>query len=115
MPDEARACSAMMSKWIDANRRTKPARGRKAPARNGCAPAAKGNDGAGEKCRAERDSGSPDEEAAQSGAAPTDPETRTPLRIPYGNKETAIALGARYGGHGWYAPPRCRPHRIPRA
>ena len=104
VPDEARACSAAMSKWIDANRRPKTAKGSKAPARNGCAPAAKGKTARAKKPR-ERDSGSPDEEAAQSGAAPTDPETHTPLRIPYGNKETAIALGARYGGHGWYAPP----------
>ena len=28
----------------------------------------------------------------------------TPLRIPYGNKELAFALGARYGPAGWYAP-----------
>ena len=29
----------------------------------------------------------------------------TPLRIPYGNKEVAQKLGARYGAEGWYAPP----------
>jgi DNA topoisomerase-3 len=29
----------------------------------------------------------------------------TPLRIPYGNKEVALKLGARYGPEGWYAPP----------
>jgi len=29
----------------------------------------------------------------------------TPLRIPYGNKEVAQKLGARYGADGWYAPP----------
>ena len=28
----------------------------------------------------------------------------TPLRIPYGNKEEAFGLGARYGDDGWYAP-----------
>jgi DNA topoisomerase-3 len=31
--------------------------------------------------------------------------SRTPLRIPYGNKEIALKLGARYGSEGWYAPP----------
>jgi DNA topoisomerase III len=31
--------------------------------------------------------------------------SRTPLRIPYGNKEVALKLGARYGSEGWYAPP----------
>ena len=29
----------------------------------------------------------------------------TPLRIPYGNKDVAMKLGARYGSSGWYAPP----------
>jgi DNA topoisomerase-3 len=28
----------------------------------------------------------------------------TPLRIPYGNKEAAQALGARYRAGRWYAP-----------
>jgi DNA topoisomerase-3 len=32
-------------------------------------------------------------------------EANTPLRIPFGNKETAQKLGARYGAGGWYAPP----------
>jgi DNA topoisomerase III len=29
----------------------------------------------------------------------------TPSNIPYGNKEIAMKLGARYGAGGWYAPP----------
>ena len=28
----------------------------------------------------------------------------TPLRIPFGNKEVAQKLGARYAAGGWYAP-----------
>ena len=32
------------------------------------------------------------------------PGSLTPLRIPYGNKEIAMKLGARYGSGGWYAP-----------
>jgi DNA topoisomerase-3 len=28
----------------------------------------------------------------------------TPLLIPFGNKEAALALGARYRTGGWYAP-----------
>jgi DNA topoisomerase-3 len=28
----------------------------------------------------------------------------TPLKIPYGNKEIAFELGARYAASGWYAP-----------
>jgi len=39
--------------------------------------------------------------------APAQPHsvTGTPLRIPYGNKEVALKLGARYHSGGWYAPP----------
>jgi len=33
------------------------------------------------------------------------PTADTPLRIPFGNKEAAQQLGARYGAGGWYAPP----------
>ena len=33
------------------------------------------------------------------------PRAGTPLRIPYGNKDVAMKLGARYGSAGWYAPP----------
>jgi len=36
-------------------------------------------------------------------AAPAAAET--PLRIPFGNKEAAQQLGARYRAGGWYAPP----------
>jgi hypothetical protein len=46
--------------------------------------------------------------AAAAGAsmpAQPNPVAGTPLRIPYGNKEVALKLGARYGSVGWYAPP----------
>ncbi|MGI4977905.1 MAG: type IA DNA topoisomerase [Janthinobacterium lividum] len=39
-------------------------------------------------------------DAGAGGAAPG-----TTLRIPFGNKEAAMSLGARYGAAGWYAPP----------
>jgi DNA topoisomerase III len=29
----------------------------------------------------------------------------TALAIPFGNKEAALRLGARYNGAGWLAPP----------
>jgi DNA topoisomerase-3 len=50
---------------------------------------------------------------AKSADAPTGPLHRperhdggktTPLKIPYGNKEIAFELGARYAAGGWYAP-----------
>ena len=104
IPDEARACSAEMSKWIDANRGLKPAKGRKAQVRNTRVPAGKGKK-AREKMPRKRKSGSAAEGAAQSGGARTDSETGTPLRIPYGNKDIAFELGALYAAEGWYAPP----------
>jgi hypothetical protein len=45
-----------------------------------------------------------DTDAASMDPAPAN-SSRTPLRIPYGNKEVALKLGARYGSEGWYAPP----------
>ena len=41
----------------------------------------------------------------QAAASPNPAAGNTPLRIPYGNKETAQKLGARYAAGGWYAPP----------
>ena len=40
-----------------------------------------------------------------AGAARASSDSPTPLRIPYGNKEAAFNMGARYGAEGWYAPP----------
>ena len=96
VPDEARACSAAMSKWIDANREPKPAKGRKARKMRGQAAEA--------KTSRKRKSESATEDAAKPGDARTDPQKATPLRIPYGNKEVAFKLGARYAREGWYAP-----------
>ena len=43
--------------------------------------------------------------AAPSTPAQPNSIAGTPLRIPYGNKDVAMKLGARYGSTGWYAPP----------
>ena len=40
-----------------------------------------------------------------AGAGQANAGSPTPLRIPYGNKEAAFSMGARYGADGWYAPP----------
>ncbi len=42
---------------------------------------------------------------ASSSVPAQDAGAKTPLRIPYGNKEVAQRLGARYGSDGWFAPP----------
>ena len=104
VPDEARACSAAMSKWIDVNKPAKPATGRRAPAHKSRDQAAKGKTArAGAQRR--RKPGDTAEGAAPSAGARAEEPTGTPLRIPYGNKEAAFALGARYASGGWYAPP----------
>ena len=46
-----------------------------------------------------------DETDGSPGTARPAAGSGTPLRIPYGNKELAFGLGARYGTDGWYAPP----------
>jgi DNA topoisomerase-3 len=38
-------------------------------------------------------------------AASREAISNTPLSIPYGNKDVALKLGARYSTGGWYAPP----------
>ena len=104
VPDEARACSAAMSKWIDANRTAKSATGRRAPAHKSRDQAAKGKT-ARARAQRRRQPGDAAEGAAPSAGARAEAPTGTPLRIPYGNKEAAFALGARYASGGWYAPP----------
>ena len=101
VPDEAKANSTAMAAWIDSNQVTKRRkRGRKTASRpaGSIAP----------KSTAPRKS--PRKQKADAIAVPLTPgqpnlATGTPLRIPYGNKETALKLGARYGSTGWYAPP----------
>ncbi len=46
-----------------------------------------------------------DRSEPSASAARTSAGSPTSLRIPYGNKEVAFSMGARYGADGWYAPP----------
>jgi DNA topoisomerase III len=95
IPEEAKASSAAMSAWIDANRSAKRRRGRKSAYKPSQAAAPMKN-------VRKRKAGAtfPTSSYARENAL-----TGTPLRIPYGNKEAALKLGARYGSAGWYAPP----------
>jgi DNA topoisomerase-3 len=95
IPEEAQASSAAMSAWIDSNRSAKRRRGRKSAYKPAQAAAPMKN-------ARERKAGAT---AATSRSAQPNALTGTPLRIPYGNKEVALKLGARYGSAGWYAPP----------
>jgi len=99
IPDEAKATSAALAAWIDSNRDGKRRnRGRKTafrPARSIAPPATSPT----KRSRTRK------AEAVEAPPDLPDRGTGTPLRIPYGNKEVAMKLGARYGSTGWYAPP----------
>jgi DNA topoisomerase III len=101
IPEEAKANSAAMSAWIDSNRSAKRRkRGQKTtykPA-GSVAPQSKATTKRSRKRK-------PDSSAAPLAPAQPNSVTGTPLRIPYGNKDVAMNLGARYGSAGWYAPP----------
>jgi len=101
IPDDARTNSAAMSAWIDSNRGKKRRKsGRKAtykPAEP-IAPQSAAPPMRSRKRKADTD-------VVPPALAPANSITATPLRIPYGNKEVALKLGARYGSTGWYAPP----------
>jgi DNA topoisomerase III len=101
IPEEAKANSAAMSAWIDSNRSAKRRkRGRKTAYKlpGSVAPRSTATIKSSRKRKADTPAAPP---------APTQPNsiTGTPLRIPYGNKEVALKLGARYRSGGWYAPP----------
>ena len=101
IPDEAKASSAAMSAWIDSNQgANRRRRGRKTAFKpagwvvsQSAAPTKRGR-----KRKAD---------TAAAPPAPAQPNSvaGTPLRIPCGNKEVALKLGARYRSGGWYAPP----------
>ena len=100
IPDEAKANSAAMSAWIASNRDTKRGkRGRKTTYRPAGSAAPQS---AGPKKSSRNAKLTP---IRPSTPAQPNPVAGTPLRIPYGNKDVAMKLGARYGSAGWYAPP----------
>jgi DNA topoisomerase-3 len=105
IPEEAKANSAAISAWIDSNRSAKRGkRGRKSAYK--LAGSIRGHATATAKRSRKRKA----DAAVAPRPAPSTPAqpnsvTDTPLRIPYGNKEVALELGARYRSGGWYAPP----------
>ena len=97
IPEEVKANSAAMSAWINSNRSAKRRkRGRKTAYKLPASVAPQSM--APKRSRKRKDA------AAAPPAQPTF-VTGTPLRIPYGNREVALKLGARYRSGGWYAPP----------
>ena len=100
VPDDARTNSAAMSAWIDTNRGKKR---RKLEFKTSNKPAGSvAHQSAASPKRSRRKK--VDTNAASMAPPPAN-SNRTPLRIPYGNKEVALKLGARYSSGGWYAPP----------
>src|ERR1700722_16897447 len=99
VPDEAKANSAAMAAWIDSNKGTKRRKsGRKTASKStgSIAPQSAAPTKRSRKHKAD---------AVEATPVPPNLGTGTPLRIPYGNKEVALKLGARYRTGGWYAPP----------
>ena len=101
IPDEAKASSAAMSEWIDSNRGTKRRRRRRKIAIRPAGSVAPRSTAPKKRARKPK----ADAAAATSPTAEASSAVGTPLRIPYGNKDVAMKLGARYGSGGWYAPP----------
>jgi DNA topoisomerase-3 len=99
IPDDARTNSAAMSAWIDANRDKKR---RKFKSKTSSRPVGSVAPQAAPRKAPRKHK--VDTDVASMAPAPAN-SIRTPLRIPYGNKEVALKLGARYGSEGWYAPP----------
>ncbi len=96
IPDETKVSVAAMSAWIESNQGTE--RGKRSRKTANKPPRS-----TAPKKRARRRTG--DTAAAPPIPAQQNSGTDTPLRIPYGNKDAALKLGARYRSGGWYAPP----------
>jgi DNA topoisomerase-3 len=99
IPDEAKANSAAMAAWIDSNHTKKSRKsGRKTAFRpaGSIAPQSTALRKRSRKRKADA--------VGVSTPIQPNPASGTPLRIPYGNKEAALKLGARYRAEGWYAP-----------
>jgi DNA topoisomerase III len=98
--EEAKANSATMSAWIDSNRSAKRRKRGRKTAYKPAGSVAPQSTATTKRSRKRK----PDAFAASLAPAQPNSVTGTPLRIPYGNKEVALKLGARYGSAGWYAP-----------
>jgi DNA topoisomerase III len=101
IPDETKASSVAMSAWIESNHRKKHVKGRRKTADKPTRSTAPESSAPRKKSRKKKT----DAVAAPPTPARQDSGTDTSLRIPYGNKEDALKLGARYRSGGWYAPP----------
>ena len=103
VPDEAKTSSAAMSAWIDSNQVKKRGKSRRKPVNMPAKSIAPKS--AARKKRSRKLAVNDGATITRSTPARTNSGTDTPLRIPYGNKDAALKLGARYRAGQWYAPP----------
>jgi DNA topoisomerase-3 len=103
--DEAKARSAAMSAWIDKNQGSNPGKGRRKTIAKNSEPAATKSTKSTKRPRKPKDSVVMVDATCPPVVEQRDAAANTPLRIPYGNKDAAQKLGARYAEGGWYAPP----------
>ena len=98
VPEDAEANPATESDWTESDSGKKRSKRNRNSARERTR-------SAGPRSTAHRKTSGKRKAAATSATAPMAPAPGTPLNIPYGNKEVAMKLGARYRPGGWYAPP----------
>jgi DNA topoisomerase-3 len=103
IPEEAKANAAAMSVWIDSNRVTKRRNRGRENAYKLAGSVAPQSMATTKRSRKRKAAAAPHPDP--SAPVQPNPVSGTPLRIPYGNKEVALKLGARYRSGGWYAPP----------
>ena len=102
IPDEAKASSAAMSMSIDSNQVKKRDKSRRK--RVNTPTQSIGPKSAAPRKRSRKRAANVVGAITPSTPARGNSENDTPLRIPYGNKDAALRLGARYRAGGWYAP-----------
>jgi DNA topoisomerase-3 len=102
IPDEAKATSAATSAWIESNPGKERGKGRRKTANKRAKSTMPKSTPPTKRSRRR----TADNAAAVAAPTPSrqNSGTDTPLRIPYGNKDVALKLGARYRSEGWYAP-----------
>ncbi len=103
--DEAKASSAAMSTWIDSNQIKKSGKSRRKRRKPVNTPTKSiAPKSAVPKKRSRKRAANVAATVTPSTPRQENSGTGTPLRIPYGNKDAALKLGARYRAGGWHAP-----------
>ena len=105
IPEEAKANAAAMSAWIDSNRVTKRRKRGRENVYKLAGSVVPQSMAKTKRSRKRKADAAATPHPAPSASAQPNSVTGTPLRIPYGNKEVALKLGACYRSGGWYAPP----------